>query len=109
MFGPVGTAEEAHPGGAIVELMGRAGFFRRSDDALQLALVTIGIAFPGADPWAGDGIRLGLSLGLFPSALKRGAAAGGEQQGDYTRQQLPTQQTEREIVRKTHGKGRNRR
>lgn len=107
MFGPVGTAEEAHPGGAIVELMGCAGFVRRSDDALQLALVTIGIAFPGADPWAGNRIRLGLSLRLFPSAVKGRSAAGAEQQGHHCGQEPTADKTRGEKCRVWHGRGPN--
>lgn len=82
VLGTIGAAEEAHPGGVVVELMGLAGGFGWGDDAAEVAMVLIGLALPGALPLAAKGIGLGGCSGLIPSALETGASARSETQAE---------------------------
>lgn len=75
VLGAIGTAEESHPGGVVVELVGFARGFGRGDDAAEFAVVLIGIALPGAQPLAADRVGLGQGGGLFPGALEAGTGA----------------------------------
>lgn len=71
----IGAAEESHPGGVVVELVGLTGGFGRGDNATEIAVVLVGLALPDAQPLAADRVGLGQGGGLFPGALEAGAGA----------------------------------